>query len=625
MHEPPFPTRVGSLRPSQLLHTFGVGAIVDLPNISAVIMGLDDWDTANMREIGEERLLAAVRDRLGDQVQRLSSPPMSEDLQDLGSPFDAENLVGVPVAVFPRWLRCPQCNLLARVDSDLFQLKTHQFSPDRTRYVHSNCPMSRKPPAALPVRFLVSCRRGHLDDFPWIGFVHDGQACQSPQLRLEEYGVSGQPSDVWVKCTTCGMRKPMSAAFGEEGKRVMPPCRGRRPHLRDFDEAGCDEHMRTLLLGASNSWFPVILSSLHIPRQESRLGQLVEGSWHLLGDAGTLDELKYGIKLLGKEGKLGGLAEFSAEDIWFAVEERRRETEQAEETPTFTNLKSPEWELLSDPESAPSSSEFRLRIRDIPSNYEDYFAKVVLVDRLREVKALTGFTRIESPGDFDDLGEIPPHIEVARLSRKDPTWIPAAETRGEGLFIQFNEEAIEAWSRRSEIRSRAAAFFVAHKQWRTKRSLVPPEKGFPGSRFILLHSFAHALMRQLAIECGYTSASIRERIYSANPESDIGPMAGVLLYTAAPDSEGTLGGLVGLGEGKMLGYHLDQALLQMRLCSSDPLCAERVPDPEGNNLHGAACHACLFSAETSCERGNKYLDRSFLVETVGQSGCAFFR
>jgi hypothetical protein len=126
----------------------------------------------------------------------------------------------------------------------------------------------------------------------------------------------------------------------------------------------------------------------------------------------------------------------------------------------------------------------------------------------------------------------------------------------------------------------------------------------------------------LAVECGYTTASIRERIYSRNP-GDQGPMAGVLIYTAAPDSQGTLGGLVSLGEPDSLGRHLDQALEGVRLCASDPLCAEHHPR-ESLTLHAAACHACLFAPETSCERGNKYLDRAVLVGTVQRSDLAFF-
>ena len=138
---------------------------------------------------------------------------------------------------------------------------------------------------------------------------------------------------------------------------------------------------------------------------------------------------------------------------------------------------------------------------------------------------------------------------------------------------------------------------------------------------MLIHSFAHALIRQLAIECGYTSASISERIYSQNP--DDGPaMAGVLIYTSAPDSEGTLGGLCALGDPDKLGRHIERALEKVTLCSSDPLCSEH--EIGGNDtLHAAACHACSFLPETSCERGNKYLDRAVLVPTLDRN-AAFF-
>jgi hypothetical protein len=160
--------------------------------------------------------------------------------------------------------------------------------------------------------------------------------------------------------------------------------------------------------------------------------------------------------------------------------------------------------------------------------------------------------------------------------------------------------------------------------WCTIRSLDPDKVKFPGVRYILLHSFAHALMRQMTLECGYNAASLKERIYSKRPEEEGGPMAGILIYTAAPDSEGTLGGLVSLGEPKTLSHHIDQALEQMRLCASDPLCAEHTPFQGATSLHWAACHACLFSPETSCERGNKYLDRAVLISTVSSADLAFF-
>jgi len=152
--------------------------------------------------------------------------------------------------------------------------------------------------------------------------------------------------------------------------------------------------------------------------------------------------------------------------------------------------------------------------------------------------------------------------------------------------------------------------------WRARRGIPEPDAGFPGLRFVFLHSLSHALMRRLALDSGYSQASIRERIYSSDPDDEYGPMAGLLLYTAAQDSEGTLGGLVALGGPESLGLHLEAALDEVALCASDPLCAEHGPGADGAALHAAACHACLFAPETSCERGNRYLDRGALTPLV---------
>jgi Domain of unknown function (DUF1998) len=195
--------------------------------------------------------------------------------------------------------------------------------------------------------------------------------------------------------------------------------------------------------------------------------------------------------------------------------------------------------------------------------------------------------------------------------------------RGEGLFIEFREDALQRWLAGVVQHQHNRTFRDAHMQWRKARRREYPEQGYPGLRYVLLHLFAHALMRQLALECGYTAASIRERIYSLDPEHEQGPMAGILLYTAAPDSEGTLGGLVRLGVPDQLGRHIEGALEQMQYCTSDPLCAEHTC-AQDRSLHEAACHACLFLPETSCERGNKYLDRSVLVPTMDRADLAFF-
>ena len=606
---------VGEVRPTQLLTNYGVGSIIDLPHFSTLVMGLDDWDTANAQEINEERLLHAVQAMLGLQVKQLLSPPISETRTR--TPFDSAARIGVPVATFPRWMVCPRCHLLATVDSGYFELKPNPFQPDRTRYIHHNC---AKQPVVLPARFMIACEGGHLDDFPFHHFVHGERPCKA-SLQLLEVGVSGEPSDIYIKCVTCNTSRPMSDTFSsEENQAYHPNCRGRRPHLRDFEKAGCQYKARTMLLAASNSWFPLVFNTLSIPTAVDALGQLIEAAWNELDNVESVHDIAFLRR--GQKLERMRLSSYSDEELWTRIEQKKHGAQDNEDGRPF-DLKRPEWEVLSHPENAPRADDFEVTPVSVPDGYSHVIRQVVLVEKLREVRALTGFTRIESLSDYAEEEELPTE-HIMPLARRAPRWVPAAEVRGEGIFLQFREEAISAWLQRLIVGQHGEAFYEAHYRWRNTRHIPHPEASFPGIRYVLLHSFAHALMRQLTLECGYTAASIRERIYAQTPDSEHAAMAGILLYTAAPDSEGTLGGLVSLGKPETLGYHVEGALEEMQYCASDPLCAEHT-SKEDHTLHEAACHACLFVPETSCERGNKYLDRSVLVRTVERDDLAFFQ
>jgi hypothetical protein len=615
---------VGELRPSQALTTFGIGAIIDLPNLSVMVMGLEDWPLKDTVEIGEQRLLASVKEVLGHQVKALRSAPVVPDTYQVNQ-FDASALVGIPVAPFPRWMVCPYCRRLAPLASGLFKLET-PYRTDQIRYVHANCTKPGKPPTVVPARFIVACKNGHLDDFPWREFVHNGPTNCKGGLKLLEPSATGEAASIFVQCegANCGAIRPMSDAFKMD-LMALPMCKARRPHLRDHDETACkapngqEMRMEPMLQGASNSWFGIMLSALAIPQASGKLKQLIEDHWTILEKV----QSEQNIELLQQvTPQLRDLSEYTPAEIWQAVQAKK--TVVPAESGEPTDLKTPEWEVFIDPESAEKGRDFQLRVAAPPKRYAKYFEKIVLAERLREVRALVGFTRIESPSDYDHPASFPEN-QRARISRTQPTWVPASEIRGEGLFFHFKEDLIQKWVKIAKTLD--GVFLEAHQRWRIARKLEPPQEFYPGIRFVLLHSFAHALMRQLAVECGYTTAALRERIYSRNPGEDGPEMAGVLIYTAAPDSEGTLGGLVSLGKPQTLERHLDQALDNMRLCASDPLCAEHHPYREGNTLHAASCHACLFAPETSCERGNKYLDRAVLVPTVEtgeQSTLAFF-
>lgn len=599
---------VGSIRPSQLLWSYGPGAMIDLPNMSVVTMGLDFWNTDRCERVEESRLLAAVRRTLGPQVNHLYLPPVVQD--ENVDPRSPEANVGAPVLVFPRWLRCVKCGTLATIDSGLFEVKANPYRPDRTKYVHTSCDKNRgKPSPAVPARFMLACRAGHLDDFPWHWFVHDGPSDCPGRLKFYETGASLQTENLWVECKDCGEKKSMAKAFGKAGEENLPACRGRHPHLNRFDSE-CGEEAKAVLLGASNAWFPVSISVLAIPVGDS-LDKFVEDGWGFFEKVKDIDGLKLLLDFLREANKLVGIEKFEPEEIWEAVRTKREG--EASEHVTEEDVKWPEWEVLTAKEPPKDWPHFLAKEAGIPEGFEGLFSTVLQVERLREVTALVGFTRVEAPDETVDDEERAPR---APLSREKPDWVPVTEVHGEGIFLRFDEEAVRRWEEREAVKERDETLRKGHAGWRNARKLDPSE-GYPGSRYVMIHTFAHYLIRELALECGYNSASVRERIYA---EDD---MAGVLIYTAAPDSDGTLGGLVELGEPETLGRIVRQALERAKVCASDPLCSEHEPDRDATT-HGAACHACTFVSETSCERGNRYLDRAFVVDTFSTKGAAFF-
>lgn len=612
----PYPVRVGELRPSQLLWAYGCGSLVDLPQVSVVVMGLNFWDPTSCLPVGEDRLLGAVRRVLGPQVARLLGPPIRPGGDGPYNPFTPEARIGVPVSPFPRWLRCPLCGRMGEVGSGLFELKAEPYRPDRTRFVHANCDKARgSPPTAVPARFLVACRGGHLDDFPWHYFVHGGPSdCPGP-LKFFEQGASLQTENLWVRCERCDASRSLVDAFGDRGQQLLPKCRGRHPHLGRAD-AGCEERLRPVLLGASNSWFPVTLTVLAIPTKGDKLAQLLADKSDLFSDVGNEAELGLALKVLGKSGMLGSLGEYKADEIWAALQAMRGGGGGEEEPP---DLKKPEWDAFTSPNPPQNWPDFMVTRIAAPKGLEAKFDFTVVAERLREVNALIGFTRVEPPEEAKGGGAPPPR---APLANGKPEWIPATEVRGEGIFLRFNSQRLAEWLLRPGVKAREAALLQGHKACRAARKLSPPEDNFPGITYVLLHTFAHVLIRELALECGYSAASVRERIYASGYGQDP-DMAGVLVYTAAPDSDGTLGGLAQLGQPDRLGELIAQALARARICASDPLCAEHVPDHD-RSLHGAACHACSFVAETSCEIGNRYLDRSLLVPTLAGTDLSFF-
>jgi hypothetical protein len=247
------------------------------------------------------------------------------------------------------------------------------------------------------------------------------------------------------------------------------------------------------------------------------------------------------------------------------------------------------------------------------------------VHRLREVSCLYGFTRFEAAptsadGELEDLALA---VRGAPISQGQD-WLPAIEQFGEGIFIHFDEAAIAQWMQREATKQRQDKLFAGYGHWR-KRFVGGKAPRYPSTQYILMHSLSHALMSEIALDCGYPASSLKERVYALSGASVGGTdRFGILIYTATAGAQGTLGGLVGTVP--RFAHILRSALDRAAICSNDPVCADHEPDDRSGDraTHGAACHGCLLIAETSCEMRNLFLDRNLLVPTMSSDGSGFF-
>jgi hypothetical protein len=595
----------GQVRQSQVITTFGPGALMDLPNYAAIVGGLEFWQGTD-RQIFEERLVSKLQTILDVPGLKLYAPPV-----DSGDPQAPKT--GIAVWMFPEWF------VAQREIEGPGQVRSrpliHRETLVKNKYIGSD----RKKHPVVPIRFVQACLNGHISDIDWYGFVHDYKADCRRQLFVDERGTGGDLSDITIRCE-CGKSRPLIVA-AQNPKSALGFCKGWRPWLGNNSREQCGgggdsgaQINRLLIRSASNAYFPQVLSVISIPEANARVRKALDEVWE--------DFLQYAESLsdLAKErkrAKVSAALEGLSDAIVYAEIERRRGG-GAELTKSIKNAEIES--LLSNPDEMGEDildGDFFARVLPMDGGGSGALAKVdrvVLVHRLREVVAQVGFTRFEAAMNEVD-GELSLGVRRAPLAR-EISWLPAIENRGEGILIAFKKEAIKDWLMRPEVQKRGIQLMQGFQGW--QQSHPGSKNNFPGLPYIMLHSLSHLLITAVSLECGYSASSIRERIYVGDEGY------GILLHTGTPDSEGTLGGLVHVG--RSIEKHLRNALELGRLCANDPVCAQHNPQDahEERYLMGAACHGCLLIAETSCERFNQYLDRSLVVSNVGSLGTEFF-
>lgn len=616
-----------TLRQSQLVTTFGPGAMVDLPTRSVIVGGLDLWsmrERGSWRSIHEPRAVAVLETllrrsgRLGEDVAlTLRTPPVDDDAassrRGMGEP------PGVEARVFPTWFVAREAveveglrrRRLVRWH-DLDPKGRADFRDDDGRRV-----------AVTPIRFVAGCRKGHLQDIDWGFAVHAGvkERCAQP-LWLEERGTSGDPASTRVVCA-CGAALSLRDAQAD-GRFGM--CRGRRPWLHTDEPGGCTEKLRFLTRTATNAYFPQVLTVISLPAAEDELTRLVGEHFDALGWVESARDVAAARK--SNPPARAALDGWDDAAVLTRVAQLRAVgggtgLEKAPKVAEYDLLASGLAEIGSD---APDA---RLHARTLAREEWDGvrarlapIASAVAVHRLREVACLYGFTRFEAaPTAIDgDLEELTIAVEGAALAA-ELEWLPAVEQLGEGVFLKFDAPAIHAWLGRSAAATRADVLMRGYDRWRDGQ-LYSDRLRPPGSAYYAIHSFSHALMNEIALDCGYPATALKERIYAIVDED--GERFGLLLYTATTGAQGTLGGLVAVLP--RLGAIAEAALERLALCSGDPICAEHDPDTHADEraLSGAACHSCLLVAETTCEARNLYLDRALVTATVSTPGAALF-
>ena len=475
----------GQIRQSQIVTTFGPGAMVDLPEHSVIIGGLDNWSGYRDCQIFEDRLAAKAARLLNMPSVEFFAPPADRD--EPNAP-----ITGITAWQFPEWfiaqheVQTPGSMARSRPLIHRGDLTNGQYVFDRKKY------------KVVPVRFVQACPRGHVSDINWRVFVHGKDSRCTRTLWLDERGTSGELTDIVVRCE-CGLSKELSITTTREGAAPLGFCNGPRPWLGNYASEPCGgpgkaKPNRLLIRSASNSYFSQTLSAISIPEADGRVTAAVDAVWDFLEAAESEDDITRERRKQKVSVALEGLSDA---DVWKVVQRRKFGN-----APPAQGIRSAEVEtLLSSDEigaDAPGSL-FYARTVKLPAAAGPmrHIGRVVKVHRLREVVTQVGFTRFEAAVP-DVNGELELGVERAALSLNE-NWLPAIENRGEGVFISLKPESVEAWLVRPAVKRRAEQLQRGFDAWKAAQP-AGSKATFVGVEYVMLHTLAHLLITAVSLD-----------------------------------------------------------------------------------------------------------------------------
>lgn len=581
---------LGEVRTSQLITSYGVGAIVDFRDETAILGGADDWYSPSD---GEERILHCHNLEKILNRQFFVKPKCDQVNRAI---YKRRVSHDIGAYRLPKMLYCPSCTRL-RNAKELAGLKKGEL----------HCPSCKK--RLVPSRFVVVCRHGHIDDFPYFSWVHQGKPCEGQsgeqKQRLKLFNINGRTNlgSLMVSCECCQKIRSMQEAFVPSALSAVYHCRGRQPWLGDLAAVHCEEQAVVRMRASTGVYMPVNISALNIPPWSSNISKVLIPEMDALEGKDEQALRNYIQRKIQPK-----LPRTPVERI-LQVYELLCSDENMLHPASIQELYEEEYRALRE-ECEDESTDFSSRKLPAPSKYRDLIAGVTAIDCLTEVVAMLGFTRLQ--GWDNDLNS---SALAPIFSRPQSQWLPAIDMHGEGFFIELNEKKVAEWEKQNERVYSLMLKRVQENRFHCENA---------SARYVLLHTLAHLLIRSLAKNCGYQTSSLKERIYSTYAGGE--PMAGILLYTSSSDSEGSLGGLVSQAEPEHMEENLDALLDDAEWCSGDPLCMSSVGE-NGQGLYGlnyAACHQCTLLPETSCVMRNLLLDRGALIGRDEQNCKGYF-
>jgi len=405
----------GQIRQSQLITSFGPGSMLDLPNHSVLIGGLDSWSPG-----GDE----VIEPRLVDKLKSLFDPPL-QVLKLFSPPPDADDptapQTGITAWLFPEWFITQDVDSEKSHETVRARMLVNRKMLTKGKFIDDN----RKKRSVVPVRFVRACKNGHIGDLDWYYFVHGGKTECRRQMWIEERGTSGDLAEVYVQCE-CG-KGGRSMAQAAESRLSLGHCDGNRPWLGPYSKESCSEMNRLLIRTASNAYFTQLMSVISLPDRNENLREAVETVWDFIGEVEDTEMLQYERK---KSKVHKALEDYSNDEVFAEIKVRRGQSMQNRKS-----IKQAEMETLiaSKDELGDDRPDGNFFARTLPRGVWDKpwmscVERVVLVHRLREVMAQVGFTRFEAVSPDID-GELEIGVRRASLAR-EVTWLPAVEAKG---------------------------------------------------------------------------------------------------------------------------------------------------------------------------------------------------